>query len=432
MASPTLRGYSFIIMGGVLLLVGVGGIEYPLTLVAGTFMLGYIYFTYMLSAAYEASLASALVERIVDKEYVREGEEVGVTIRIKETTGRGVPRIIVEEKLPERVVLAKGSSRYMGFLPSSGQTIIRYTVKPYMGIHVFNPLIVVGGDLLGFFQFSMKFKARAMVKAYPAYEDMVREAFRSPIPYMGVSKSRRRGPGYDFYELRDYEPGDEVRKIVWTASARMGKLIVREDEAETRLRVMVLIDASSASWLGPPGDAPIDHIARIAASIVSSIVKRGGEAGYMIYNGLGWSSKPPATGSEQLDSLLYNLASLTPPRHRGVYRLGEAVEEASLYAGRGLLFMLMGWMTLRRYEASKVVSSIRGAWGRTVLAIVVPGEASNDPVIEAARRLEAWWFRRNTRIFVEGGIIPVIARGWESYPAVLSSIGRLVEAYAAG
>jgi uncharacterized protein (DUF58 family) len=48
--------------------------------------------------------------------------------------------------------------------------------------------------------------------------------------------------GLEFYGMRDYKPGDDLRRIVWRASARMGKLMVREAEQGITDRITIILD----------------------------------------------------------------------------------------------------------------------------------------------------------------------------------------------
>ena len=60
-------------------------------------------------------------------------------------------------------------------------------------------------------------------------------------------------------ELRDHVPGDPFKRIAWKASARRGRLLVREMEREERDVVWLVLDASVELWAGAPGEAPLDH-----------------------------------------------------------------------------------------------------------------------------------------------------------------------------
>ncbi len=66
-----------------------------------------------------------------------------------------------------------------------------------------------------------------------------------------------RGDGTEIREIRDIAPGDSFRKIAWKASARRGRLMVREMEVDERDVIWVVVDVAAEGWSGPIGDAPL-------------------------------------------------------------------------------------------------------------------------------------------------------------------------------
>lgn len=63
---------------------------------------------------------------------------------------------------------------------------------------------------------------------------------------LGLSASRRRGPGLEFSQHRGYEPGDEPKRIDWKLFARSDRYFVRESESEAALSLWVLLDRSAS------------------------------------------------------------------------------------------------------------------------------------------------------------------------------------------
>ncbi len=92
------------------------------------------------------------------------------------------------------------------------------------------------------------------VRVYPAHEDS-REStefylLRARQIEMQKRKLRLRGVGREFESLRDYQPGDELRKISWTATARRGRLVTRQFTVERSQQVWMVIDAGRLSRTG--------------------------------------------------------------------------------------------------------------------------------------------------------------------------------------
>lgn len=89
------------------------------------------------------------------------------------------------------------------------------------------------------------------VRVYPAHEDSRGATdfylLRARQIEMQRRKLQQRGIGRDFDSLRDYQPGDELRNVSWTATARRGKLVTRQFTVERSQQVWMLIDAGRLS-----------------------------------------------------------------------------------------------------------------------------------------------------------------------------------------
>ncbi|MES2393262.1 MAG: DUF58 domain-containing protein [Acidobacteriota bacterium] len=89
------------------------------------------------------------------------------------------------------------------------------------------------------------------VRVFPAHEDSRQNTqfylLRARQIEMQKRKLRLRGVGRDFESLRDYQPGDELRNLSWTATARRGKLVTRQFTVERSQQVWMVLDAGRLS-----------------------------------------------------------------------------------------------------------------------------------------------------------------------------------------
>ncbi|MFN3369370.1 MAG: DUF58 domain-containing protein [Thermus sp.] len=76
-----------------------------------------------------------------------------------------------------------------------------------------------------------------------------RIATKPYFPYPGERLARRKGLGGEFYELRPYAPGDEVRRVHWRAYAKTGRLYTRLETAPERSRFRIHLDESESMRL---------------------------------------------------------------------------------------------------------------------------------------------------------------------------------------
>jgi uncharacterized protein (DUF58 family) len=109
-------------------------------------------------------------------------------------------------------------------------------------------------------------------------------------PRGGRSRSRaesgRPGPyaqgQYDLRELRDYQAGDPFKRIAWKATARRGRLMVREFELEERDVVWLVLDASVELWSGLSGKAPLDYAIEQLASVAENELQQRNRVGLAV------------------------------------------------------------------------------------------------------------------------------------------------------
>lgn len=117
------------------------------------------------------------------------------------------------------------------------------------GAHRIGPLHVVTTDRLGLTQRRVEVLPASEVLVHPlrwhGFEDPPR-ARRFDEPPRRPVTTRPWPSGYELAGLRDYRPGDDLRRIVWRASARTGRVVVREAERGITDMVTVVVDSAEA------------------------------------------------------------------------------------------------------------------------------------------------------------------------------------------
>jgi uncharacterized protein (DUF58 family) len=122
---------------------------------------------------------------------------------------------------------------------------------------------------------------------------------------------RGRGPGHadEVRELRDHAPGDPLKRVAWKASARRGRLLVREMEREEGDVVWLVLDASIELWAGDPGHAPLDCMTDQVASLATRLLRRGERVGLAVTASRPRSWVAPKLGAAQGSRIAEALAS---------------------------------------------------------------------------------------------------------------------------
>ncbi|MFC4455750.1 DUF58 domain-containing protein [Deinococcus sonorensis] len=122
------------------------------------------------------------------------------------------------------------------------------------------------------------------------------------------------GPSLDLAEVREYQPGDEVRRMDWNVTARTGRLHVRQYREERELTAWLVVDTSSSLNFGTRRVLKRDLVREFVGLASLVITRHGDRVGAMTF-GTGARMAPPRTGRAQA---LAVLSLLTPGPGSGV------------------------------------------------------------------------------------------------------------------
>jgi uncharacterized protein (DUF58 family) len=117
------------------------------------------------------------------------------------------------------------------------------------------------------------------------------------------------GAGDELRELRDHAPGDPFKRIAWKASAKRGRLLVREMEHEERAVVWLVMDTSIELWAGAPGSAPMDRVVEEVGALAARHLRRGDQVGLVVLAGRLRAWIAPEEGAAHAAVLAAALAS---------------------------------------------------------------------------------------------------------------------------
>jgi uncharacterized protein (DUF58 family) len=106
----------------------------------------------------------------------------------------------------------------------------------------------------------------------------------APHERLGLHAMRLRGLGGDLRELRDHAPGDPFKQIAWKATARAGKLMVRDLDRETMVTHFLLVDVGPTMRLGRPGSTKLDFAIDLATSYARAALEAGDRVGLLTYD----------------------------------------------------------------------------------------------------------------------------------------------------
>ncbi len=112
----------------------------------------------------------------------------------------------------------------------------------------------------------------------------------------GEYESAFRGRGMEFEEVREYQPGDDVRDIDWNVTARMGHPYVKVYREERELTILLLVDVSGSGQFGSGAQLKNDLSAELAAVLAYAAVKNSDKVGLIIFSDIIEKFIPPQKG----------------------------------------------------------------------------------------------------------------------------------------
>ena len=200
---------------------------------------------------------------------VHRGDSIPVTIRV-ENRRRFFPAVSLRIDCPSEF----GDSRaYVAKIPAKKAALIRMRLTfPKRGVHPLPSLSIASAFPLGLFSRTMTIDDAQEVVVYPRIR-AVRTAILEQLNGTGETPRLRRGDGDEFFSLREYAPGDDLRKISWRVSARVGHLVIRELEPNTSRNVVIVLDTRFVPDLPDFGDYFEDSI-DLAASLALSFINK--------------------------------------------------------------------------------------------------------------------------------------------------------------
>ncbi|MBR1807915.1 MAG: DUF58 domain-containing protein [Paludibacteraceae bacterium] len=151
-------------------------------------------------------------------------------------------------------------------------------------------------------------------------EELLQKVRRIEIKTHGLSKqifageyhSQFKGKGMAFSEVREYQPGDDVRSIDWNVTARLNKPYIKVFEEERELTVMLLIDVSGSRNFGTLTQMKRDMITEIAATLAFSTIENNDKVGVIFFSDKIEKYIPAKKGRQHVLRIIRELIEFEP------------------------------------------------------------------------------------------------------------------------
>ena len=266
-------------------------------------------------------------------------------------------------------------------------------------------------DQRGLFSALVESPLEASVEVYPA--PLPRKALTPMALYGGVEHRRISPTGVEYAGTRQYEQGDDLRKIDWKATARLTRLMVKEFHTEENFPVTILLDTGDSMNSPAHVGTRLDEAAAVAYLLSRVAIAQGDPVNIVPYNEDNLQSyMKPGSRRTQLAQILSILTKLSrkleerepaePRRPRPLRTISREIEqlevlkeraESAQYAEKVLsllrLFRSAYFMKLREkglYQAFTTISTSQTTSG--LIVVLTDFQTQLDALIEGGRAMQ--------------------------------------------
>ncbi|MCR9297022.1 MAG: DUF58 domain-containing protein [bacterium] len=159
----------------------------------------------------------------------------------------------------------------------------------------------------------------------------------------GRHASPHRGASVEFAEYRKYVPGDDLRRLDWRAYGRSDRFYIKEFEADTNLRLVLVLDTSGSMDVGSVGMTKLEYARRLAAALAYLAVHQGDAVGLAcVAEGI-VNHLPARRNPSHLTNIFDTLEQAKPQGETGIvevlHELAETVRQRALIVVLSDLFV---------------------------------------------------------------------------------------------
>ncbi|MFH1282829.1 MAG: DUF58 domain-containing protein [bacterium] len=153
--------------------------------------------------------------------------------------------------------------------------------------------------------------------------------------FAGQYESVFKGRGMEFSEVREYQPGDDIRSIDWNVTARFGHPFVKKYTEERELTCILLVDASSSQNFGSQDKLKSELAAEISALLALSAVGNNDKVGLIMFTDRVEKFLPPKKGKKHIlriirEMLYFKPANKTTKIEAALDHLNEVIKRKSI------------------------------------------------------------------------------------------------------
>jgi len=243
-------------------------------------------------------------------------------------SGPALEEVLLEDMVPQGLEILDGSPRHLVALAKGATCTWTYTIRGRRGNYTLSRLRMTARDMLGLVMVRQVIFTTGQLFVVPPVLRLRRVAIqpRRTRVYSGTIPARQGGPGIEFFDVREYQPGDAPHWINWRLTARQPQAIYSNQFEQERVAdVGIILDGRRRS--NEFGRRSIfEHSVLAVASLADALLNAGNRVGMLFYGKqIVWTF--PGYGKVQAERILHDLSRLEP---------GDSEVFSELYVPRNL------------------------------------------------------------------------------------------------
>jgi uncharacterized protein (DUF58 family) len=252
-----------------------------------------------------------IVREINPRIYLQEWSTVQLEV---ENKAAWVGRVLIKHPTPDGFQV-KPMMHSLRLSPKGKKTVDFHVFPEARGEYIFTGVYWRVQGFFGLAQIQGKTQLTDTVRVYPEIQgihrfDLARR--KRQWTELGFHHTRLKGDGFELRELREYQPGDDLRKIDWKVTARMGYPITREYEPERGQNLFLLLDAGRLMENRIGTLSRFDHALSASLALAFAGLQQGDRVGLVAFADEVINYVPPAKGREHLPKIVQALYGLQP------------------------------------------------------------------------------------------------------------------------
>lgn len=231
--------------------------------------------------------------------------------------------------------------------------------------------------------------------------------------FAGEYHSAFKGRGMSFAEVREYQPGDDVRDIDWNVTARMNKPYIKVFEEERELTLMLIIDLSASQRFGTRSRTQRELTAEVAATLAFSALQNNDKVGVIFFTDRVEKFIPPQKGRKHILYIIRELLNFEPKGTRT--HVAVAMEYLMrVMTKRSITFVISDFLDTRDFSKPLLIAARKHdliglkIYDRNMAALpdvglikVVDAETGHEQYVDTSskevRLQQQLWWRNETQ-----------------------------------